>query len=179
MGCENLKNVWCRGGMPSFNGNCLWDTSATVYYPHNNAWPMDAVWQVLNSYQNKILIQGGYPPEEATEPAAAVTEPVTEPVQTTAPAETEPAVTEVVATEPETTPPTTEETEAAETTSATEESVALWMEEMEQLQKAREEAEETGEETGGKLGILVGICILSGTLSLALLGALIFRRRRY
>lgn len=180
-GCENLRNVWCKGGMPSFNGNCLWDTSATVYYPHNNAWPMDAVWQVLNSYQNKIIIQGGYPPEEKTvESTTEATEPVTEPVQTTAPAETEPAVTEAVATEPETTPPTTEETEAVETTAATEETKAQWMEEMEQLQKAQEESQQDIQERSSKkTGILVGICILSGVLSLMLIGILVFRRRSY
>lgn len=194
MGCRQLLEVWCKGGMPSFNGNCLWDTGATVYYPPNNAWPMDAVWQVLSSYRNRIMIQGGYAPEQEApvETLPAETEEVM-----AAAVETEPPVTEPVTTEPaetvaeETVPETTaaaaeaptEETQPAETEPAPtqEETKPAWMEEMEQLEKAQQEKPEEAsrKQPGMGRGLLVGLCILSGILVLVLIGILIFRRRNY
>ena len=39
-GCTALKEVYCAGGMPSFNFNCLWNySSITVYCPAANPWP--------------------------------------------------------------------------------------------------------------------------------------------
>lgn len=185
MGCKQLLEVWCKGGMPSFNGNCLWDTGATVYYPPNNAWPVDAVWQVLSSYRNKIIIQGGYAPEqeEPVEIQPAATEAAVEAVVV----ETEPAVTEaVVETVPETTAAATEApveaTSAPETEPAPtqEETKPAWMEEMERLEQEQETVKEEPEERQSiGIGLVVGLCILIVILLLILIGALVFRRRQY
>ena len=185
MGCKQLLQVWCKGGMPSFNGNCLWDTGATVYYPPNNAWPVDAVWQVLSSYHNKIIIQGGYAPEQETpvENQPVATEAAVEAVIV----ETEPVATEAaVETVPETTAaPTeapTEATAAPETEPAPtqEETKPAWMEEMERLEQEQETVKEAPEEKQSiGIGLVVGLCILIIILLLILIGALVFRRRRY
>lgn len=189
MGCKQLLQVWCKGGMPSFNGNCLWDTGATVYYPPNNAWPVDAVWQVLSSYHNKIMIQGGYAPEQEApaEVQTAVEETLaeTEPEVTEAAAVTEPLATEAAETVPETTVPETEApaetTQPAETEPAPTETKPAWMEEMEELEKLQEGAEtpQPQETSGLGMGMFVGLCILCGILVLVLIGILVFRRRDY
>lgn len=187
MGCKQLLEVWCKGGMPSFNGNCLWDTGATVYYPPNNAWPADAVWQLLSAYHNKIMIQGGYAPEQETpaetlppetEAAVEAVAVETEPVQTeTLPAE--PVETVAETTVPETEAPT-EATEMTELAPTQEETKPAWMEEMEQLEKQQELPEEEPEEKPViGMGMIVGICILSFILLMVLIGILVFSRRRY
>lgn len=188
MGCRQLLQVYCRGGMPSFNGNCLWDTGATVYYPPNNAWPVDAVWQVLSSYHNKIMIQGGYAPEqeEPAETLPAETEAAVEAIAETEPLMTESPETLAAETVPEITVPETEAptavTEAPETEPAPtqEETKPAWMEEMEALEQIQEEKEEPQEKKPGiGMGLMVGLCILSGILVLILIGILVFRRRDY
>lgn len=171
MGCQNLKSVYCLGGMPSFRGSCLWDTGATVYYPTNNPWPADPVQQLLNSYQFKITIQPGTAPAQQTA-APAVIE-TTEPPATEAPTVPE---TTVPPTTEAATIPTTEATEVTQATTAptTRPTEPQWLRE---TQAAEEEPE--AEKKGISTGLLVGICLITGTLSLILIGALVFRRRSY
>ena len=183
MGCKRLGEIWCRGGMPSFKASCIWDVSATIFYPPAKAWPSEYVIPLGDAFQWKIQFQVmDVPAEYLTVSEAA---PVTEPVQT------EPAATEAVETQPpETIPeptevatePATEATEPAvtETVPETEETKPAWMEEMEQLEKEQEEEQAQPEEKGGiGIGMIVGICIFSGILVLVLIGALVFRRRSY
>lgn len=165
-GCTNLTTVYCAGSMPSFNSNCLWNGNyITVYCPTNNPWPQQYVEELETNFHGRleILTSDGtdlyvYETTEATN--APTTEPETEPttVPTTEPA-TEPTV--------ETTVP---ETEAP--TEVTEENTAP----TEETAEETEEAEEEGKKSVS--GILIGVFILSGTLSLVLIGALVFRGRR-
>lgn len=182
MGCARLGEIWCRGGMPSFKASCIWDVSATIFYPPAKAWPAEYVIPLGDAFQWKIQFQVMDVPEEylSTTEVVAVTEP----------AQTEPAVTEAVATEaaetvPETTAaPTeapTEATEAAETVPAPtqEETKPAWMEEMEQLEQQEGPEEVQGKKPVIGMGLIVGLCILSGILVLILIGVLVFSRRRY
>ncbi len=184
-GCTGLKEVYCAGGMPSFNLNCLWNYSTiTVYCPTDNPWPESVVeeleanfggrLQVLNADGEDIFDFGTEETAEATEETVEptttpTTEPETEP-------ETEPteAATEPV-TEPEeemTTEPT-EETEPVteETTHATEEAAETVTE-----PALTEPEEQDGEDLAGKSWI--AIVILAGILTLLVGGALIFRASR-
>lgn len=187
MGCKTLGEIWCRGGMPSFKNSCIWDVSATIFYPPAKAWPPEYVIPLGDAFRWKIQFQTMDVPEEYLN---TVTVPqIPEPVQTE-PVLTEPPVTETMETIPETTAapteaPTevpTEATAAAETepVPVQEETKPAWMVEMEQLEQAREEAEEASEEKPGiGIGMIVGICILSFVLLMVLIGVLVFSRRRY
>ena len=167
MSCKSLTEIRCKGGMPSFNANCLWDTYCSIFYPSNNPWPVDPVTQLYQAFQGRIQFFMG---EGTTETAVEVT-------VATQPTETRPAATEPEETVPETTEaktePTTEATEATEevteepTTEETEESVPETTEEPEQEKKS------------GMNGVMFGLLLITGTLSLILIGALVFRRRSY
>lgn len=175
MSCQSLTEFHMAGGMPSFNLNCLWDTWAKIYYPAGNPWPLQHIEQLESAFQGRIefLASDGTDPyvptlpDDYTEPTTGANtqpteEPATEP--TTQPA-TEPVT---VPTEPETTAP--EVTEAPETTEETvEESrdVIIW----ETVQP-----EEKPRPSGNGW---IGVCIISGTLALVAVGALIFLRKRY
>jgi hypothetical protein len=108
-GCTALKEVWCDGGMPSFNMNCLWNYGKiTIYSPVNNPWPASKVEELEENFGGRLQVLTGdgedpfdFGPEETTEattePATeAATEPVTEATEeleetveeTTIPAET-------------------------------------------------------------------------------------------
>ena len=170
MSCANLTEIHCNGGMPSFNLNCLWDTYAKIYYPVNNPWPLTHIEQLESAFQGRIefLAEDGtdpYVPPVVTEPeetepeiTAAATEEPSQPA--TEPA-TEPAE-EVTVPSTETTIP---ETEPAKET----EPPVIW------TTVPTEPEQKTPDRSGG---IWMGLCLISGTLSLVLLGALIFRRRR-
>ena len=183
MGCKRLAEIWCRGGMPSFKASCIWDVSATIFYPPAKAWPAEYVIPLGDAFQWKIQFQTRDVPEEYRTASA---EPVvTEPAQTEPPA-AEATATEPVVTVPETTVPETQPETAAtepvltETVPETQETKPAWMEEMEALEKPQEDAEEeTKKSSGLGMGMIVGICILSGTLVLVLIGILVFSRRRY
>ena len=165
-GCTNLTEVYCDGGMPSFNANCLWNGGTiTIYCPVNNVWPEQYVEELETNFHGRLQVltaDGSDPfrfdtetraPAEST--AAPTTKPTTEP--TTVP-------TTVPTTAP-TTAPTTEATETP-TTQATE---------VHTLPTPEPEAD------SGKspvMGILIGVLIVSGTLSLLLIGLLIYRSRR-
>lgn len=169
MSCQNLTEIRCAGGMPSFNANCLWDTYCNIYYPSNNPWPAEPVTQLFQAFQGRVQFYMGEPsyatPAETT--PAATEAPTTE--ATTAPTETVPETTE------ETTKETTEATTEA-TTEPTEEETEASTEE-ETVPETTEE--EKAEKKGGISGIWFGLFIITGTLSLILIGALIFRRRSY
>lgn len=175
MGCTNLAEIRCKGPMPSFNGNCLWDTYVTIFYPTNNPWPPEAVQQLYNAFQCRISFFMG----EGTM-AASVTE--------TVPPTTEPPVTETP-TVPETTqPPTVPETTEAATEAPTEAPTEVpteapaetmkepdWIHEIEESQPEEEEQPKKR----GMNGVWVGMFLITGILSLILIGALVFRRRSY
>lgn len=188
MGCKMLGEIWCRGGMPSFKTNCVWDITATIFYPPARAWPSEYVIPLGDAFRWQIQFQTMDVPEEYlnTVTVPQIPEQVqTEPMQTE-PVQTEPPATEAVVTVPETTVAPTEApveaTAAAETEPepAREETKPAWMVEMEQLEQAQEKAEEAPEQkTAIGVGVIVGICILSFVLLMVLIGVLVFSRRRY
>ena len=171
MGCSNLMEIRCKGPMPSFNGNCLWDTHATIFYPTNNPWPPEEVQRLYNAFQCRISFFMG----EGTM-AVSVTE--------TVPPTTEPPVTEAP-TVPETTvapavPETTEAPTEVPTEAPTEPTVETvkepdWIHEIQESQPEEEEQPQKRSMSG----IWFGLFLITGVLSLILIGALVFRRRRY
>jgi len=174
--CENLTQIRCRGGMPRFDDSCLWDVYANLYYPTNNPWPSEPLMQLFQAFQGRIQFLMA-PPEELV-PATQETDPAPQPTQ----APTEPPLTEPE----ETAAPTTEETippTEAETTAATEETTEPTQTETEAPTTAETEApEETEPEKQERKtisGVWFGLFLITGTLSLILIGALIFRPRRY
>lgn len=159
-GCMNLAKVYCAGSMPSFNSNCLWTYNPiTVYYPESNPWPLKYIEELETNFGGRleILCEDGTDPYVPTEPEE--TEETTE-------ATTEP--TEETVTEPETQP-----TEAATepTVIPTETTPA------ETVPETTVPMETEAEETKSSSGIWIGVLIISGTLTLLLVGALIFRGR--
>lgn len=166
MSCLDLTEIRCNGGMPSFNANCLWDTYCNIYYPGNNPWPAEPVTQLFQAFQGRIQFYMGEPsyatPVETT--PAATEAPTTEP--TTAPTE-------------ETIPENTEETTEA-TTEATTEPTEEVTEEPAEEETVPETTEKVEEKKGSSFsGVWFGLFIITGTLSLILIGALVFRRRSY
>lgn len=171
-GCSNLTEVYCSGGMPSFKSNCLWNgNTVTVYCPTNNPWPSQYVEELENNFHGRlqVLTADGTNPynfnSQTEAPTQATTAPTTEP--TTAPT-TEPttAPTTEPTTAPTTEPTTVPTTEVTETTEATE------------TLPAPTEQQESKSDSSPIMGILIGVLIISGTLSLLLIGLLIFRSRR-
>lgn len=170
MSCDGLREIRCLGSMPSFKASCLWDCPVSVFYPTTNPWPAEYVTPLYQSYQGKIQIFMGDGIEEA---GAEVTEPP----------QTQPSVTE--ATVPETTVPETQPVTEAATEPAVTEAVEEqtqppmtkpeWLQEMEQ----EPDAEEEKKAGFGSGGLWFGLFLITGTLSLVLIGALIFRRRSY
>ncbi len=167
MSCASLTEIRCAGGMPSFNANCVWDTYCSVFYPSNNPWPAEPVMQLFQAFQGRVQFFMG-------EPTEAV------PVETTAPPtqapETEPPTTEA----PETVPETTE-AETEPTTEATTEPTEEVTEEptTEAAEESTEETQPEKEKERSISGVWFGLFLITGTLSLILIGALIFRPRRY
>ena len=175
--CDNLTAIHCAGGFPSFNLNCLWDTCTKIYYPAERPWGLEYIEQLESAFQGRIefLASDGTDPYVPTLPAD-VTEPTAAPTEeTTAPTEPAEAATEPV-TEP-VTEATTEPT-AAPTTLPAEESTEPEETEEKEYIRWTEATEEIVEKrpAGGQKG-WIGICIISGILSLVLIGALIFGRR--
>lgn len=164
--CTGLTEVHCAGGMPSFRSNCLWNGShITVYCPDDNVWALKYVEELETNFGGRleVLTESGkdvytWPNEttpETTPPTTQATQPPTEaPAQpTTVPTQ---APTQPAATQPETTAPweTGAQTEPAPTETL---------------------SQETAQQREPVSGILVGTFLLSGTLSLLLIGALIFK----
>lgn len=165
-GCTNLMEVHCAGGMPSFRSNCLWNGShITVFCPDENIWGLKYVQELETNFGGRleVLTESGKDvytwPDETTAPTQAPTEAATAPTQApteatqapTLPPQTHPVVTEPEQTVPATTQEATVPTEAPPAADSQREPIS---------------------------GILVGTFILSGTLSLLLIGMLIFRGSR-
>ena len=171
MSCDWLREIRCLGGMPSFKASCLWDCPVSVFYPTTNPWPAEYVTPLYQSYQGKIQIFMGDGIEEAGVEVTEATQPQ--------PAETEATVPETTAPETE---PATEPTEAATEAAATEAAEAETQPQMTEPEWLRETEPEPVEEKkagiGGN-GLWFGLFLITGTLSLVLIGALIFRRRSY
>lgn len=170
MGCTWLREIRCLGGMPSFKNSALWDCPVSVFYPTTSPWPAEYVTPLLESYQWKIQIFMGDGIEEAGKTAAPAE---------TQPAETEPEVTVPETTVPETTVPETTQAEtepAAEETEAVTEETAPEVTEPEWLRETQPVEEEKDRNFSG---LWFGLFIITGTLSLVLIGALVFRRRSY
>lgn len=171
-GCSRLREVRCLGGMPSFKASCLWDCPVSVFYPTTNPWPAEYVTPLYQSYQGKIQIfmgdgieESGVQPGQLAETEPAATEPVETVPETTVPETTVPETTVPETTEAETEPEITEAvTEAPETEPA----------EPEWLRETQPEPEKKG---GSINGALIAMILISGTLTLLLIGALVFRRR--
>lgn len=176
MGCTWLREVRCLGPMPSFKASCLWDCPVSVFYPTTNPWPAEYVTPLYQSYQGKLQIFMGDGIEEAGKPATSTQ---TQPIETV-PAETVPETTVPETTVPETTVPETTEPETIPTTqpteAETEETEASRMTEPEWLRET-EPVEEEKERSFS--GLWFGLFLITGTLSLVLIGALVFRRRSY
>lgn len=172
MKCTSLREVRCLGGMPSFKASCLWDCPVSVFYPTTNPWPAEYVTPLFQSYQGKLQIFMGNGIEEAD-------------TEVTQPAETQPPETQPPQTVPETTVPettaaetepvteTTEQTEAVTEEPATEATEATEPEWIHETQPVQEEKKQ------GFNGLVIGLFLITGTLSLVLIGALLFRRRSY
>lgn len=174
MSCDLLREIRCLGGMPSFKASCLWDCPVSVFYPTTNPWPAEYVTPLYQSYQGKLQIFMGDGIEEAgTQPAQTQTS-VTEPTETTVPETTVPETTVPETTVPETTAAETipQTTEAAVETVQTEPDVPDW------IHETYPEEEEKPEKSGMN-GIWFGMFLITGILSLILIGALVFRRRSY
>lgn len=167
--CTNLLEVHCAGGMPSFRSNCLWNGShITVYCPDDNVWALKYVEELETNFGGRleVLTESGkdvytWPDEttpETSPPTTQATQPPTEaPAQpTTVPTQ---APTQPTVTQPETTAP--RETQVQPEPAPTE--------------TLSQEAAQQREPVSG---ILVGTFLLSGTLSLLLIGALIFKGSR-
>ena len=185
MGCESLREIRCLGPMPSFKTSCLWDCPVSVFYPTTNPWPAEYVTPLYQSYLGKIQIFMGDGIEEASK---EVTEPVQPQSEATEPAETVPETTEPETTEPETAVPETTESDIVQvsmTEEATEPSTEAVATEAETEPEAVEETqpEETQpkekKHLGSMNGVVVCAVLFAGVITFLLIGALLFRRRRY
>lgn len=168
--CTNLLEVHCAGGMPSFRSNCLWNGShITVFCPDDNIWGLKYVEELETNFGGRleVLTESGKDvyvwPDEATTPTQAPTVAPTE-------APTQPAT---VATQP----PTEAPTAATQAPPQTQPEATRPVEATEPTAPAQTQSPAEGQRQPIS-GILVGTFILSGTLSLLLIGALIFRGSR-
>lgn len=164
-GCTNLTEVYCSGGMPSFNANCLWNgNNITIYCPVNNIWPSEYVEELETNFHGRlqVLTANGSDPYHF-EGEVQVT---SRPTETTAPPTTQPATEPptVPTTQPPTVPETTQATQAPET--------------LPTQQTVPPTLPEEQKDSSPVIGILIGVLIVSGTLSLLLIGLLIYRRKR-
>ena len=163
-GCTGLTEVYCSGGMPSFKSNCLWNgNNITIYCPVNNVWPSQYVEELENNFHGRlqVLTAGGSDPYNFNRE----TQPTTQPAETTAPPTTAPA------TQP-TTPPAAQTPTVPETTQATQPAETL------PVQPTQAPEQEKTDEGSPVMGILIGVLIVSGTLSLLLIGLLIYKAKR-
>lgn len=164
-GCTNLTEVYCSGGMPSFNANCLWNgNTITIYCPVNNIWPSEYVEELETNFHGRlqVLTANGSDPYHFENEVQVTSRPT----ETTAPPTTQPATEPptVPTTQPPTVPETTQVTQAPETL-PTQETVPPTL-------------PQEPKDSSPVMGILIGVLIVSGTLSLLLIGLLIYRRKR-
>lgn len=173
-GCTQLTEVICTGGMPSFNGNCLWNGGQiTVYYPTNNPWPQQPVEELVHNFGGRLEVMAGTGSEsrpKQTEPAKETTAPTTAP--TTEPT-TEPTTVPTAApTTVPTLPPVTEPATQPATTAATQPTVQTAPAEP-LFPVATQPEEPSGKDAGGSAWI--GLMLVVMVLSFVLAGALIVR----
>ena len=168
-GCTALEEVHCAGGMPSFRMNCLWNGGHIyVFCPDDSIWSEKYVGELETNFHGRleVLTESGQDvyvwPEETEEPTQASEEP-TQP-STEAPAEA-PTVPTTVPTEAPTVPSVAPETEVPTLPTVQTETTTV-----------PTEPEETPREPLS--GAIVAVFLLSGTLSLLLIGMLIFRGRQ-
>ena len=202
--CFSLKYVYCDGGMPRFNDSCLWTGNyISVFYPTNNPWPADAVYQLVHNFGGRLgIMMGNFDEtaleenlealeetgeteeteetEEATEEETVeeTTEEMTEETleETEATEETEAET--VMATEPETEATTEETTVPTETTLPETEPATEATEAPTETSLVLEFEEETVpvdpvEKAGSKSWI--GLVMIAGVLTFLVSGAMIFR----
>lgn len=180
--CALLREIRFEGGMPSFRLNCLWDTTVELIYPAGNPWPLEHIMQLEEAFQGRIefISSDGTDPyitaldeEEATAPSTEPEE--TRPTRPSRPTEeaTE-APTEEATEEPTTAPteaqtrPTEAPTEAPATVQTEPPTTAP------QATTAPTEPEKPVRDEGGG----IGFAIIMAALSLVMLGALVFGRKR-
>lgn len=189
-GCSLLRRVYCDGGMPRFNQNCLWTGEyISVFYPTTNSWPADAVNQLVSNFSGRlgvmmgnwsedVLTELGISAEKAQEEEES-TEETTEPEETEEPteaaeetiAETEeaPETVPVMVTEPEETaaPTETEEPTEEPATEAPTEAVT-----QEPTEAPTEPAPDLEDLTGKSW---IGIVLIGVVLLFLLAGTIIFK----
>lgn len=100
LSCNKLEAIHCSGKFPSFKQNSMWDCYATIYYPAERPWSVDAIAQLEEAFKGRIQFVASdgtdhyERPEETTVPTTeAPTEPPTE-APTEAPMEAPTEVTE-------------------------------------------------------------------------------------
>lgn len=181
MGCPNLTEIHCDGVFPSFNLNCLWNTWAKIYFPEERPWSVVYIQQLEEAFKGRIefLASDGSDPYVPTEPTEATetVEETTVPPTTQAP--TEPPVTEQATVPPATEVPAEAPTQAP-TTAPTEAEPPVETEPApetteEPVPEVTEEAD-IGKTARGGFG---GLAIISGVMCVLIVGALIFRGRRF
>lgn len=164
-GCTGLTEVYCSGGMPSFNANCLWNgNNITIYCPVNNVWPSEYVEELETNFHGRlqVLTDNGSDPYNFGQDSQTATRPATEPTAAPTTQPTQPVT--IPTTQPPTVPETSEATQPPDTL-PTQETVSPTL------------PQEQGD-SSPVLGILIGVLIVSGTLSLLLIGLLIYRGKR-
>ena len=147
-GCTNLAEVYCSGGMPSFNANCLWNGNNITIYC-----PVNNIWpsEYVEELETNFHGRLQVLTANGSDPYHFEGE-----VQVTS-RPTEPTV-------PPTVPETTQATQAPET--------------LPTQQTVPPTLPEEQKDSSPVIGILIGVLIVSGTLSLLLIGLLIYRRKR-
>lgn len=182
--CALMHEIRFDGGMPKFKLNCLWDTTARLVYPAGNPWPLEHIMQLEEAFQGRIefLSSDGTDPYITELDEAEATAPATEPEETRP---TRPYPTEAPAEAPTTAPteavtvPTipTQATRSPETQVET--TVATTVETTVETDPEESAPATTGPEpTRRSEGGGIGLAIVLGTLSLLMLGALIFGGKR-
>lgn len=165
-GCTALEEVHCAGGMPSFRMNCLWNGGHIyIFCPDDNIWSEKYVGELETNFHGRleVMTESGEDvyvwPEETTE----TTEATEEPTQPATEAPTEAATIPTTAsTEAPTVPTTVPETEAPTVPTTEPEATTV-------------PTEPTETPSEPLSGAIVAVFLLSGTLSLLLIGTLIFR----
>lgn len=165
--CENLTEIHSAGRFPSFRENSMWQTYATIYFPAEKPWDVELIKELEEAFHGRIqfLASDGSDPYD---PNAETTVPETEAPTTAAPtteAPTEPETTAAPVTEPETTAAPTQitEPETQETSGGVTEPLVIMSAE---------------EEKSGPNGIVIGGSIVGGIFLLAIVGKLIFGKKK-
>ena len=173
--CALMRKITFAGNFPKFKLNCLWDTTVKLIYSAKNPWPLEHIMALEEAFQGRIefLSSDGTDPYITALDEEEATAPTTEPEETE-PEETEPETEPTtVPTETPTVPPTTVPTEPAQATTEVTQPTEAPTQPPETLSTtAPTEPEAPRRSEGGG----IGLAIVLGTLSLLMLGFLIFGR---